>query len=113
MLIEYINKAMSKAEYEKLEDDTYCGRIITCPGVTAFGNTLYECQNELKSVLEGWLIVKIRHGDSLPVIECINLNKGIPTVKAHEYSMPQLKMLLKEVEHISGKKISLNKWEDL
>jgi predicted RNase H-like HicB family nuclease len=84
MLIEYINKAMSKAEYEKLEDDTYCGRITTCPGVIAFGNTLYECQNELKSVLEGWLIVKIRHGYSLPVIESINVNKGIPTVKAHE-----------------------------
>jgi len=54
------------------------------PGVTAFRNTLHECQNELKSVLEGWLIVKIRPGDSLPVIERINLNKGIPTVKAHE-----------------------------
>lgn len=84
MLIEYITKAMSKAEYEKLEDDTYCGRITTCPGVIALGNTLYECQNELKSVLEGWLIVKIRHGDLLPVIESIDLNKGIPTVKAHE-----------------------------
>ena len=84
MLIEYITKAMSKADYEKLEDGTYCGRIIACPGVIAFGNTLYECQNELKSVLEGWLIVKIRHGDPLPVIESIDLNKGMPSIKAHE-----------------------------
>jgi len=30
-------------------------------------------------VLEEWLIVKIRHGGSLPVIESIDLNKGIPT----------------------------------
>ncbi|MFQ6120533.1 MAG: hypothetical protein ACE5KE_11710, partial [Methanosarcinales archaeon] len=32
MLIEYINRAMSKAEYEKLEDGTYCGKIKECPG---------------------------------------------------------------------------------
>lgn len=82
MLVEYIDKAMSKAEYDKLEDGSYSGRIAVCPGVIAFGNTLYECQNELRSVLEGWLIVKIRHGDQLPVIENIDLNKGIPTVES-------------------------------
>lgn len=68
MLIEYINKAMSKTVYDKLEDGTYCGKIPQCLGTIAFGKTLYQCQEELKSVLEGWLIVKIRHGDPLPVI---------------------------------------------
>jgi hypothetical protein len=28
--------------------------------------------------LEGWIIVKIRHGDKLPIIGRINLNKRIP-----------------------------------
>jgi len=32
-------------------------------------------------VLEGWLIVKIRHGDKLPVIGGINLNNKMPTLK--------------------------------
>jgi predicted RNase H-like HicB family nuclease len=81
MLIEYINKAMSKAVYEKLEDGTYSGRIPQCPGVIAFGETLYQCQEELRSVLEGWLIVKIRHGDRLPVIGGINLNKKMLVLK--------------------------------
>ncbi len=62
MLIDYINKALNKALYDKLEDDTFFGKIPDCPGVVAFGKTLFECQNELKSALEGWLIVKIRHG---------------------------------------------------
>jgi len=31
----------------------------------------------LKSALEGWFIVKIRHGDRLPVIGGINLNKKV------------------------------------
>ena len=81
MLIEYINKAMASAIYDKLEDGTYFGKIPKCEGVIAFGKTLYECQNSLRSVLEGWLMVKIRHGDSLPIIDSLDLNKGIPSLK--------------------------------
>jgi predicted RNase H-like HicB family nuclease len=79
MLIDYINKALSKAEYDKLEDGTFSGRIPQCQGVIAFGNTLFECQKELESVLEGWLIVKIRHGDKLPIIDGFDINIGIPS----------------------------------
>jgi len=78
MVIDYINKALSKAEYDKLEDGTFSGIIPECPGVLAFGNTLFECQKELESVLEGWLIVKIRHGDTLPAIDNLDINTGIP-----------------------------------
>jgi len=81
MLIEYINKAMSKAVYEKLDDGSYSGRIPQTPGVIAFGETLYRCQEELRSILEGWLIVKLRHGDRLPVMGGINLNKKMPPLK--------------------------------
>ncbi|MEA3485088.1 MAG: type II toxin-antitoxin system HicB family antitoxin [Candidatus Aerophobetes bacterium] len=81
MLIEYISKAMASAIYDKLEDGTYFGKIPQCEGTIAFGKTLYECQDNLRSVLEGWLIVKIRHGDLLPIINHIDLNKGIPTLK--------------------------------
>jgi len=86
MLIEYINKALSKAVYDKLEDGTFFGKIPECPGVLAFGKTLFECQIELRSVLEGWLIVKIRYGDILPVIDSFDINQGIPScneVAAH------------------------------
>ena len=84
MLIDYINKALSKAEYDKLEDGTFSGIIPECQGVLAFGKTLFECQKELESVLEGWLIVKIRHGDTLPVIDHLDINAGIPHgIEAH------------------------------
>lgn len=33
---------------------------------------------ELQPVLEGWLLVKIRYGDDLPIIEEINLNEMMP-----------------------------------
>jgi len=81
MLMEYVERAMSKAMYEKLEDGTYCGKIPECQGTIAFGETLYQCQSELRSVLEGWLLVKIRHGDHLPVIDGLDLNNGIPVLE--------------------------------
>jgi len=81
MLIEYINKAMSKAVYDKLEDGSFSGKIPQCPGVVTFGETLYQCRQELISSLEGWLIIKIRHGDRLPVVGRIDLNKRMPVLK--------------------------------
>jgi predicted RNase H-like HicB family nuclease len=79
MLLDYINKALSNAEYDKLEEGSFSGRIPQCQGVIAFGKTLFECQKELESVLEGWLIIKIRHGDTLPVIDGLDINAGIPS----------------------------------
>ncbi len=81
MLTEYIRKAMGEAVYEKLEDGTYSGEIPECPGTIAFGQTLQECQAKLESALEGWVLVKIRHGDDLPVIAGIDLNKMMPKVE--------------------------------
>jgi len=78
MLTEYIERAMSKAVYDKLQDRTYCGNVPECPGTIAFGETLYHCQDELREASEGWLLVKIRHGDHLPVMNGLDLNKGIP-----------------------------------
>ena len=69
---------MSKAVYDKLDDGSFSGKIPQCPGVIAFGETLYRCEDELRSSLEGWLIVKIRQGDNLPVIGRINLNRKMP-----------------------------------
>jgi len=81
MLTEYVDKTMAKAVCDKLEFGGFSGKIPQCPGVIAFGETLYQCQKELSSSLEGWLIVKIRHGDKLPVIGRIDLNKKMPTIK--------------------------------
>jgi predicted RNase H-like HicB family nuclease len=46
MLLEYINQAMAKAAYDKLEDGSFFGKIPQCPGVVAFAETLYKCQNK-------------------------------------------------------------------
>ncbi len=101
MLIEYINEAMNKAVYDKLEDGSFSGKIPECPGVIAFGKKLFQCQKELESSLEGWLIVKIRHG---------SYTLTLPNNK--EYSVPQIKMLISEIEDGTGQKISFEEWEN-
>ncbi len=66
---DYIEKALSLAEYDKLEDGTFAGRIPPCTGVIAFAGTLRECENELQSTLEDWLLLGLRLGHPIPVIE--------------------------------------------
>jgi predicted RNase H-like HicB family nuclease len=52
MIVKYIDRAMSKAVYDKLDDGSFSGKISQCPGVIAFGETLYQCEQELKASLE-------------------------------------------------------------
>ncbi|NER39859.1 MAG: type II toxin-antitoxin system HicB family antitoxin [Oscillatoria sp. SIO1A7] len=75
MLSEYIDEAMSQAEYDKLEDGTFAGRIPSCKGVIAFANRLRECEHELRSTLEDWTLLGLKLGHPLPVIKKINLNE--------------------------------------
>lgn len=74
ILSDYIRQAMAQAEYDKLEDDTFSGEIQSCMGVIAFGETLQECESELRSTLEDWIVVGLKLGRSLPVISEIDLN---------------------------------------
>lgn len=75
ILTGYIQSALSHAEYDKLEDGTYSGRIPSCKGVIAFGKTLRECENELQSTLEDWILVGLKLDHTLPVISDYDLNK--------------------------------------
>jgi len=75
ILSEYMNQAMVQAVYDKLEDGTFTGRTPACKGVVAFGAALRECEEELRSTLEDWILVGIKLGHSLPVIGGIDLNK--------------------------------------
>ncbi len=83
VLSDYVNGAMDRAVYDKLEDGTFAGRIPDCPGVIAFGSRLRACEDELRSTLEDWILVGLKLGHALPVIAAIDLNKE-PTVEPVE-----------------------------
>jgi predicted RNase H-like HicB family nuclease len=62
ILTGYVNRLMNQAVYDKLEDGTFTGRIPQCKGVIAFGNSLRECDDELRSTLEDWVLVGLQLG---------------------------------------------------
>jgi hypothetical protein len=57
VLSDYIESALERAEFEKLEDASYSASIPVCPGVVAFAKTLKDCDRELRSVLEEWMLL--------------------------------------------------------
>ena len=75
ILTDYVNWLLAHAVYDKLDDGSYTGRIPECKGVIAFGTTLRECEDELHSTLEDWILLGLKVGHPLPVIADINLNK--------------------------------------
>ena len=74
ILSDYGELALQEAEYDKLEDNTFAGRIPPCKGVVAFAATLRECESELRSTLEDRVLVGLKLGHELPVLSNINLN---------------------------------------
>jgi len=75
MLLDYIQAAMRKAKYEILADDgSFYGHIPDCRGVWANADTLEACREELQSVLEDWIFLRIRQQLRLPVISGFDLN---------------------------------------
>lgn len=75
VLSDYLNAAMSDAAFDKLEDGTFAGRIPNCHGVAAFGISLKECEEELRSTLEDWVLLGLRLKHPLPVLSGIDLNR--------------------------------------
>ena len=75
VLSDYVAAALAEAGYDKLEDGTFSGHIPACPGVVAFGSSLRECEDELRSTLEDWILVGLRLKHPLPVVGGIDLNK--------------------------------------
>ena len=75
ILTDYVEEAMSSAVYEKLDDGTFAGTIPECKGVIAFAPTLRDCESELRSTLEDWILLALKLNHPLPVIGDIDLNK--------------------------------------
>ena len=75
MLIEYIKAAMKKAKYKMIEDpNPFFGEVPELPSVWANAATLEECRDELQEVIEEWILLGIKFGDPLPVLDGIDLN---------------------------------------
>ena len=69
MILEYMNAALEKAKYEIIKDDEpYYGEVPGLKGVWATGKNLEECRRNLAETIEGWVIIRLKKGLSIPSI---------------------------------------------
>ena len=73
MLTSYIQAAMVRAVYDKLEDGSFYAEIPELQGVYANEPTLESCRTELQSALEDWIVFGLVNGFPVPALDGIDL----------------------------------------
>ena len=75
MLSDYMQAAMKQAQYKILEDGTYFGELPFWRGIWSNAETLEECRIELQDVLEEWILLGLKAGESIPTLGDLDLNQ--------------------------------------
>jgi predicted RNase H-like HicB family nuclease len=71
--LNYCDKALRKAQYKKLGDGTWFAEIGGFEWVWGNGLTVEDCRQDLLEVLEEWIILKLQDGESLPVVDDLEI----------------------------------------
>ena len=66
MLSTYISNRLKQARYKLLKDGSYFGQIPELRGVWANGKNLEDCREDLREVLEDWILLKIQDHEQIP-----------------------------------------------
>lgn len=75
ILTSYIEAAMRRAITKQLSNGDFYAKIPECPGVWAARPSRERVLQELREVLEEWLVLKLKDGDTdLPILDGIDLN---------------------------------------
>ncbi len=76
MLNDYMDQAMQHAEFKPLADGSIFGSLPDFQGVWADADTEETCREELREVLEGWLLLGIANHETLPEVDGLKLEIG-------------------------------------
>ena len=68
MITSYIDHALHRARYEKVDHAEFCATVRGLRGVIATGRTLKECRDQLAEVIEEWVLVRVAQRLSVPRI---------------------------------------------
>lgn len=76
MVVEYVEEALKRAKYEIIDDEEpYYGEIEELQGVWSTGKTLEECRNNLKNVIEGWILLSIKKNIPIPKLGSVEIKE--------------------------------------
>jgi predicted RNase H-like HicB family nuclease len=70
---EYIRAALRHAKYETVEDGTCMATVERLRGVIAIVDSIEECRQDLVEVIEGWIALRLKMGDTIPAIDGVTI----------------------------------------
>ena len=73
MIREYLERALRRARYERLEDGSFAATVRGLRGVLATGPTLEVCRDHLAEVVEEWVLVRVARGLAVPPLDGIEV----------------------------------------
>jgi len=74
MIIDYVDRALRRANYEKLEDGTFVGEVAGLQGVIANAESLEACRDLLAEVVEGWVLFRVANGMEVPELDGVRVS---------------------------------------
>lgn len=74
MVTRYIHEAMRRAEFKRLDNGSWFGEIPGLAGVWSNEASSKQCRVVLQEVLEEWLVLKLRDGDTIPNLGRVKLS---------------------------------------
>ena len=67
MIVEYVSEALRRARIQKIDDrEPFYGEVPGLKGVWATGKTREECKKHLAEVVDGWIVVRLKKGLTIP-----------------------------------------------
>lgn len=66
MIRDYVDEALRRAKYDKLDDGTLYAEVPELRGVLASAETLEACRSQLAEVIEEWILVRVARGLDVP-----------------------------------------------
>ena len=66
MFSRFVEQKLKNARYKLLKDKSYFGEIPGIKGVWANSRNLEDCREELREVLEEWLLLKVKYSEQVP-----------------------------------------------
>jgi predicted RNase H-like HicB family nuclease len=66
---EYVRLALSYADYSQNEDESWTVEIPVLPGCVTWGDTRSEAALMAEDAIQGWLVLALRFGDVIPLLD--------------------------------------------
>jgi predicted RNase H-like HicB family nuclease len=68
MVTRYVDSALHRAQYQHLEDGSFCATVPSLRGVIATGASLEACRDQLTEVIEEWILVRVANHLPIPAL---------------------------------------------